>query len=340
MTEAPIRIGVVGLGFGQHLAATLRLMPQFDLIAVADRSSHRPIESIAKTLRARAHRDAREMIEHERLDAVVLALPPHTRSELVEICVQRGISLFLEKPLAGTSHEARGLATICKAARAPVMMGFSFRYHAAIGRAKELLDTLGEPLLFSGHYVFNWSPAADGWLWDQSRGGGILNENSCHLLDVVRHLFGAPVSVNARGLAAPGSPGINAVSLQLGFDSGLSGTLVLGGVGTRAHKTSPGLEVFALNGRLALEGRDHMWTAVAHDLRDADQTHRFEQDPERIARTRYSDALEHFAACIVSGGNPSATIADGVWAVDMAEAAYASLRTSAPVLLTGNGGVR
>ena len=72
-----IRIGVVGLRFGQHHLRTLANMDEADLVAVADRSPKMPggLEAYAGQYGARAYRDGVEMIEGADLDAVSIATP-------------------------------------------------------------------------------------------------------------------------------------------------------------------------------------------------------------------------------------------------------------------------
>lgn len=244
--------------------------------------------------------------------------------------------MFLEKPLAGTLVAARGLIEIAKRHDTLVMMGFSFRFQPVVVKARELLSgPLGNVLLAQGDYVFDWPAPADGWLWDRNRGGGLLTENSCHLFDIISHLMGRPLGVTAHGATMAGAPGPNAINLILDFANGSSAGLMLGTVGARASSPSPHLQIYTEHGHLTLSGRDHIWVGLQYGRRDDTGANVFLDDPEKLSRTRYSAALDHFADCITTGSPTTATLEDGLWSVELADAAYRSMEIGARVVLGG-----
>jgi len=173
-----IRIGVVGLGFGRHHVRTLANMEEADLVAMADLNPDimGGLEAYAAGYGAKAYLDGVEMIENEALDAVTLCTPPSTRAQLIEAAASRGVALFVEKPWATNVAHGRELAALCERHRATVMTAFSFRFHPAIVKLKELVEgELGAPWMLNGEYVFSWRPDPTGWLWDPANGGGFFN---------------------------------------------------------------------------------------------------------------------------------------------------------------------
>ena len=328
-----LRIGVVGLRFGEHHVRTLVDMDDVELVAVADRNS-RPggVEALARALGARVYRDGVEMMEREKLDAVTLCVSPRAREALVEAAARLGIPMFVEKPWATDLDQARRLPDVCRRHRATVMVGFSFRFHPAIVRLRQLIESdLGTPWMLNGQYVFDWIPPRDSWLWDPQNGNGFFNENSCHLFDSVCYLLGRPVSVTAEGGSFTGSPSEDAAALTLRFESGAIAALTVGGIGVKGFRRFPRIDVVTERGQAALRGLEHMWTELTWTLRGDPRVQSVVSPPELLGKTRYTDALRHFVACVRSGEQPSAGIEDGMRTVALAEAVYESARTGTKV---------
>ena len=283
---------------------------------------------------AAAYEDGIAMMESEDLDAVVLCTSPRTRAELIGVAKRNGLAMFIEKPWATNLAHARELADLCRTSDAPVMTAFSFRYHPAIVKLRELMaGELGPGWLLNGSYVFNWQPPADYWLWDPENGGGLFNENSCHLFDGVCSLLGKPVSVMAEAATHLRTPSENAASVTLRFAGGALAALTIGGVGTAAMRDFPRMEVTTVNGQAVLSGREHIWTELSWTTRASDAMRHLYRSPEAMGRTRYTDAFEHFFACMRSGEQPSAGAEAGVTAVAIAMAVYESARTGQKALL-------
>jgi predicted dehydrogenase len=125
-----IRIGIIGLGFGQYLVRTLAHLDEARLVAVADRTANPPggIDAYAARYGAKPFRDASDMLQYEDLDAVIIATSPRYRPEIIRDAAQRGLPMFVEKPWASNLDQARALAEICQQHRVQVMVGFSFRF--------------------------------------------------------------------------------------------------------------------------------------------------------------------------------------------------------------------
>lgn len=331
----PIRIGVVGLKFGQYHVRTLAHMDDVRLVAVADRQadvSPGGREAYARRYGAKAYASCEEMLEREDLDAVSVCVSPKWRAEIIEQVARRGIPMFVEKPWASTLQHARALAEVCQRYNATVMVGFSFRYHPAIVRLRELIDgELGAGWLLNGEYIFDYLPPADGWLWDPNNGNGLFNENACHLFDSVTYLLGQPVSVMAEAVNFTGSPSEEAAAISISFASGAVAALTVGGYGANAHWDFPRIDIATAHGQARLKGRHHMWESLTWARRDSSETQTFLQPPEMLGSTRYTHAMTHFFDCVRNETQPTATIEDGITAVALAEAVYASARTGMKV---------
>jgi len=330
------KVGVVGLRFGQFLVRALAHLECAQLVAVADRNPNivEGLDTYAARYGARAYRSSDEMFASEALDAVVIATAPTSRAEIIEQAAARGIAMFVEKPWASNPTHAAQLEDICRRHDAAVMLGFSFRFHPAIARLKQLMsDELGECWMLNGEYVFDYLPSANGWFWDPENGNGMFNENSCHLFDAVCYLMGKPVSLTAEAAQFVGRPAEEAAAISLKFESGAIAALTVGGYGANGHWDFPRIDITTEHGQARLRGRHHMWDSLTWAKRSGDTVSTFTQPPEILGTTRYTQAFTHFFECLSKGAEPLATIEDGMLSVAIADAVPRSARSGNKVML-------
>ena len=110
MSEVPLRAGVIGLGaMGENHARVYGDMPDVELVAVADIDPAR-IERVTRGRTVRGYGDFGRMLDEEQLDLVSLAVPTRSHLEAGLRCIERGVAVLIEKPLAATLDEGRAAA--------------------------------------------------------------------------------------------------------------------------------------------------------------------------------------------------------------------------------------
>ncbi|MET4159513.1 Gfo/Idh/MocA family oxidoreductase [Agromyces sp. PvR057] len=227
----PLRIGVVGAGFmGRQHIEVIRAASGADLIAIADPV---PPDDVAQDLPVYA--DATAMLAAERLDAVVIAGPNRMHVETAVACLEAGVAVLLEKPVAIDYAEARRLVASVDRVHGRLLVGHHRRHHPAVARARAaiLAGELGEVVAISGLWSARKEDAyfAD-TPWHRLPGAGVMLINLVHDLDLLRHLCGevaeiqAMSSSHARGLEVE-----DTVSLSLRFEAGALGSLLASDAG-------------------------------------------------------------------------------------------------------------
>lgn len=133
---ANLRAGLIGLGMmGRHHARNLRAIDGVDLVAVADAAGDR--HGVAGGLEVLPNVEA--LIEAG-IDYAVVALPTEFHSDAGQQLAAAGIHALIEKPLAKTSQEAKGLADAFAAAGVIGAVGHIERYNAALQNLRARLE--------------------------------------------------------------------------------------------------------------------------------------------------------------------------------------------------------
>jgi predicted dehydrogenase len=152
--EAPVRVGVVGLGYwGPNLARNFAAIAGCELAWLCDASAEARGRLQASFPAARASGEIAALLDDETLDAVVLATPVPTHAELAIAVARAGKHCFVEKPLATNAADAQRAVDAAAEAGRILMVGHLLEYHPAVERLKELIDgeELGELFYIYGN---------------------------------------------------------------------------------------------------------------------------------------------------------------------------------------------
>lgn len=202
------RIGFIGLGWIGRKRLDALDPATIEVAALAESDSTR-LQSAAE-----AHPDAIavsavEAIFDADLDGIVIATPNGLHAQQAIACLQRGIPVFCQKPLA--THLADVERVVNAARDADRLLGIDFCYRHVDGmqelrrrlQAGEIGDVIAVDLTFHNAYGPDKS-------WCQDRrlaGGGCLMDLGVHLLDLSLWLQGMPPTERVRSrLFAQGVP--------------------------------------------------------------------------------------------------------------------------------------
>ncbi|WP_166216627.1 Gfo/Idh/MocA family protein [Pseudomonas atagonensis] len=225
--NSPLRIALIGAGnMGQQHYRHLQTLTEATLCAVADPGPQ--AAELASTWGVAHFADHRQMLEHARPDAVIVANPNNQHVSTALDCLAVGVPVLLEKPVGVHLDEARELVAAVKSSGVPVLVGHHRRHNPLIVRAHELLQSGALGRLISVTALFQLRKP-DHYFeipWRREAGAGMLLTNLIHDLDLLRHLCGEVLSVQAitdhsvRGFANEDS-----AAVLLRFAGGTLGTL-------------------------------------------------------------------------------------------------------------------
>lgn len=143
---------------------------------------------------ASVYTDHRDLYAGEELDAVFVAIPPFAYDDQVRLAAERGIDIFVEKPVALDASHGRETLTAVENAGIVTGTGYVFRYDGITEAALRLVEDR-EIALLAGRY---WSGLlASRWGNDLDLSGGEIVTRTTHLYDLARYLGGEVERVTA-----------------------------------------------------------------------------------------------------------------------------------------------
>lgn len=222
-----LSLALIGAGaMGRQHCDVIDATPEARLCAIAD-----PGESgrdVAARRGVPAFADHQEMLESACPEAVIIANPNALHVAAALDCLTAGVPALIEKPIGTDLGEASRLVNAAQEASIPLLVGHHRRHNPLIAEARELIagGLLGRltnvTALWQLHKPDDYFAAP----WRREPGNGMLHTNLTHDLDLLRHLCGEVVEVQAmvrddlRGL-----PYADSAALTLRFADGALGTL-------------------------------------------------------------------------------------------------------------------
>ncbi|WP_329084088.1 Gfo/Idh/MocA family oxidoreductase [Streptosporangium sp. NBC_01469] len=195
-----LRVGLVGYGVAGAFfhAPLISATPGLRLSAVVTGDSERAAEVSGK-YGARVAGDAAELWDS--VDLVVIASPNRTHVPLAEAALKAGLPVVVDKPLAATAAEARGLVDLARDLGLMLTVFQNRRWDGDFLTLGRLVaeGELGEVNRFESRFE-RWRPVPKGG-WRETGGteevAGLLYDLGSHLVDQALRLLGPAVDVYA-----------------------------------------------------------------------------------------------------------------------------------------------
>jgi len=185
-----LRIGMIGCGgIAKVHVERLSRLNEVQLAAFADIVNEKAA-AFSESYGGKAYTDWHEMLDRERLDIVYVCLPPFSHDDEVMVAAEKGIHIFIEKPIALKMDLARKMVRAVEKSGVKSQVGYNCRFGLAVEEAKRLIESGdgGEIGLALGTYWCHFLGGA--WWRDKEKSGGQIIEQSTHLYDAIRYLCG------------------------------------------------------------------------------------------------------------------------------------------------------
>ncbi|MDQ2052591.1 Gfo/Idh/MocA family oxidoreductase [Natronolimnohabitans sp. A-GB9] len=344
--SSALSLGVLGVGnIGMvHLKSAVA-MPDVEVLAAADAVPANR-DRAERAGAARTYDDYTTLLEHEDLDAAVVALPPFLHADAVERAAEEGIDVFVEKPLARSTEEADELLETATDAGIAVGVDHTLRYQPDMVGVKDAYEegSVGHVPYASitrlNDHPLGKPPADEAppeWPMDpDTAGGGSLVELGVHCFDVLEWLFGDLEVRDATTGQSLDIPAEDAATVLLRAPE--TNTTITLHCGTYQWEQLP-----EVNTRLRLEGvtgtisnKDHIpedfYAGAARSALSNVASRLTGGEPDVFGPTLYLqahyDALADFCTAIRNDEEPPVDGALGRRTLELAETAYELAETN------------
>jgi myo-inositol 2-dehydrogenase / D-chiro-inositol 1-dehydrogenase len=268
------------------------------------------------------------------IDVVAITSPTSTHSDLINRAAAAGKHIFCEKPVDLSVPRAIACGEAVKAAGVACMIGFQRRFDPTFNEARTRIDAgaIGNPEML---IITSRDPGAPPAEYIKAS-GGIFRDMLIHDLDVFRWILCADGD-EAAWLSASASVLTDPAIADLGdFDS--TAVTIRTKQGRLCQINTTRRAAYGYDQRFEVLGSLGMLQAGNHTPSEVvqwDAKGITADKPEAFFLQRYAAAykleLAHFFECLQTGGAFRTTIADGVKAQILADAATESAKSGQPI---------
>ena len=343
------RIAVAGAGYiGQAHMEVAQKSPTCALSAVVDPAP--AAQATAAKAGVPLYRTLDELIAKDRPDGVILATPNQLHVEHASLCIDAGLPMMLEKPIASTVKEGERLVKLAEAADAKLLIGHHRAHSPIMAKAKEVVDrgvlgklvaVIGSAVFFKPDQYFVDAP------WRREIGAGPILLNMIHEVHNLRMLCGEIAAVQAiASRAIRGFPVEDTVSINLRFANGALGSFMLSDTAAsarsweqtsqenKAYPTYPDEDCYVVIGTFGSLSVPTMRLKTYPRAEDRSWWKSFEEGVVGMVRDDpLKHQLEHFGAVVRGEAKPLVSARDGLKNLRITEAIATAAKTGATVEL-------
>ncbi len=187
------KVGIIGLGGIAQLVhlPILNKQANVSIEAICDVTKSR-LKSVGDKYNiSKRYLDYNELLALDDIEAVIIATPTNTHSEIALEALKAGKDTLVEKPMARTSEEAKRIHEAAKKYKKHLMIGMNLRYRPDAMLLKSLINSkeLGDLFLIKCSWIKPQSSSSK-WFIDKSiSGGGVIMDLGIVILDLALWLY-------------------------------------------------------------------------------------------------------------------------------------------------------
>jgi predicted dehydrogenase len=325
-----IGVGVIGYGYwGPNLVRNFANSDGSHVVAVSDLDPAKL--AVSKRLYSDVVTTSNfwDLLHDSRIDAVAIATPVHTHYDLALSALKAGKHVFVEKPLAPTSDQARRLIDEADRRNLILMVDHTFLYTPAVKKIRELLleGALGDV------YYYDSIRSSLGLFQSDVN---VIWDLAVHDISIIRHILNEePTAVSATGSSHVAGAPENMAHITLFFQSSCVAHVSVNWLspikvrqtfigGSRKmivyDDVEPTEKIKVYDKGITLNGSEK-----AHQLRIGYRAGDM-WAPHIPAREALQTEVEHFVDCLRNGKVPISSGVSGLRVVEILEATSRSIR--------------
>jgi UDP-N-acetylglucosamine 3-dehydrogenase len=300
-------VAVVGTGFwGKNHARVYKELSSTELVAICDANAERA-KTVADQFGVKAYTNSTRMLRNEAIEAVSVCTWSTSLAKEALKALNAGKHVLVEKPMATNVKQAKRLVDVAEANGLHLTVGFLMRFIPGLQHIREAVANkkLGELVCVTAKRVSQW-PERVGDV-------GVVKDTAIHDVDVMRFVSGEdPIVVYARTGSMRHKKFEDYAQIMLTYEDGK--TAFIESNWLTPYKT----RTLTVTGSEAIMRLDYITQELwIEDAKESLQPRFPWQEPLKVE-------LQHFADCVSAKKKPVITAADGVKALQIAEAALVS----------------
>jgi len=193
---AKLGMGVLGVGgMGRRHAFNIRrLIPEAQLIAIADADLKRAHQVASELEIEHSYDNVAALAERKDIDAIVVVTPAKFHGAAMRVCAQAGKDIFCEKPFTLTVEEADEILDLTAKAGVRIQVGHVRRYDPPNVKAKRRIEAgeIGDPVIFKS-LARDPAPPPVGYM-ASGVNGMFFQDSTVHEFDLGRWLMNDEIS--------------------------------------------------------------------------------------------------------------------------------------------------
>ncbi len=318
-----VKLGIIGLGYiGKvHLRHCLQT-ENIDVVAVSDLSK-RALRNAKEAGVGKTFTDYKQLLKEPDVEAVIISLPTHLHLPCAKQAAEAQKHIFMEKPIAVNSDEAKEIIAAADKNSVKLMVGYPLRFNEKFGelRARAEKGLLGDVEVAYATYISSgpFFHRADGhspvpvpeWWWNKElTGGGALVDLGSHIINLMRWFFGEVTDIKCQLNYRFNLDFEDSAVCLAKFDSGTKVVMTVG---------------WFLQGYVL---RTEFFGTVNHELVEHRPGNILLTAAQMLTKGRskfhqaHFEELKYFADCLLTDSTPSPSGDDGLKDIEAIEKAY------------------
>tara|TARA_X000000950_G_scaffold288388_1_gene404912 strand:- start:56307 stop:57254 length:948 start_codon:yes stop_codon:yes gene_type:complete len=184
------KVGIIGLNFGGnvHIPAYQK-SNQFEITGIFDNGSGKgKLLKKKYSLNCKIYSDVEKMIFSEENNLIDICSPTFTHSKYLKKVYDAKKNVICEKPMGESFSQIIGLADKFEKKKLINIINYEFRFEFLMNELKKIIKKNKEIKEIDISWLIG-STKVKGWKATQKKGGGIVNELLCHIIDYLYFLL-------------------------------------------------------------------------------------------------------------------------------------------------------
>lgn len=258
-----IKVALVGIGkMGLSHLALMSAHPDVEIVAVCDNAGFMTAAA-KKQMGVKTFKDHNKLMKECELDAVIISTPNSTHFDIAKAALEKGINVFLEKPLCLNPKDSETLSDLAIKNGLVNQVGYHNRFIGTFQETRRLIQegAIGEVYHVEGtaygQVVIRPKPGKT-WRSKKSEGGGCLHDYACHVIDLMNFVTAeVPSQVRSSQLQSIFSTDIeDAVFATFDYKSGTTGYLEANWSDQSVRKMSTTVKVYGKKGKIITDRQE------------------------------------------------------------------------------------